>query len=48
MGTSVVPWGRFMPVRKDVEAAGKSEEDGGTGTGKKFWDWTEEQVKPFL
>ena len=43
----VVPWGRHMPLRKDLEAAAKSEAEGGTGTAAKFWDWTEEQVKPY-
>ena len=43
----VVPWGRHMPLRKDLEAAAKTEAEGGTGTAAKFWDWTEEQVKPY-
>ena len=44
----VVPWGRFAPLRKDLEESGKSEAEGGTGVASKFWDWTEEQVKPYL
>jgi retinol dehydrogenase 12 len=44
----VVPWGRFLPLRKDFEAASKTEAEGGTGVGLQFWDWTEEQVKPYL
>ncbi|KAI1498747.1 putative short-chain dehydrogenase [Biscogniauxia marginata] len=47
-GSWVVPFGRIMPIRKDLLDATKSEEEGGNGTVLKFWDWTEEQVKPFL
>jgi hypothetical protein len=45
---TVVPWGRYMPLREDLEAASKTEAEGGTGIAAKFWDWTEEQVKPYL
>jgi retinol dehydrogenase-12 len=34
-GTWVVPFGRIMPLRKDLR-------DGGHG--KEFWEWSEEQV----
>lgn len=43
-----MPWGRFMDIRADLEDATKSEADGGTGIGKRFWEWTEEQIKPYL
>jgi len=43
-----VPWGRIVPLRKDIEASAKTEAEGGTGVGLKFWEWNEEQVKPFL
>lgn len=43
----VVPWGRFSLLRKDLEAAAKTEAQGGTGTGLKFWEWSEEQVKAY-
>jgi retinol dehydrogenase-12 len=45
---TVIPWGRLTPIRKDLEAAGKSEAEGGTGIATKFWEWSEEQVKPYL
>lgn len=45
---SVIPWGRLGALRKDLEDASKSEEDGGMGTARKFWEWSEEQVKPYL
>lgn len=45
---SVVPWGRFMDIRSDLADATKSEAEGGTGIGKRFWEWTEEQIKPYL
>lgn len=45
---AVVPWGRFMNVRRDLQEATMSNAEGGTGVGKEFWDWSEEQIKPFL
>ncbi|KAF2810569.1 NAD(P)-binding protein [Mytilinidion resinicola] len=47
-GSWVVPWGRILPIRKDLVAATKSEAEGGNGNAAKFWDWTEEQIKPYL
>ncbi|KAH9206735.1 short-chain dehydrogenase [Leptodontidium sp. 2 PMI_412] len=47
-GAWIVPWGRYMPLRKDLEAARKTETEGGTGVAAKFWDWSEEQVKAYL
>ena len=44
----VIPWGRFGSLRKDLEAAGKSKSEGGSGIAKDFWEWSEKQVKPFL
>jgi retinol dehydrogenase-12 len=37
-----------MPVIKGLKAGSKSEAEGGTGVAEKFWEWTEEQVKPYL
>lgn len=45
---AVVPWGRFYPIRRDLVDATKLEEEGGNGHAKKFWDWTEEQVKDYM
>ena len=44
----VVPWGRFMKIRKDLIEGSKSKTEGGTGIARDFWQWNEEQVKPFL
>lgn len=44
----VVPWGRFMPIRKHMLAASKPISEGGTGQAEKFWEWNEEQVRPYL
>lgn len=44
----VIPWGRFYSISKDLVDATKTEGEGGTGTGLKFWEWSEEQVKPYL
>jgi retinol dehydrogenase-12 len=45
---SVVPWGRFMEIREDLFAASKAVAEGGTGIAQKFWQWNEEQIRPFL
>lgn len=37
-----------MGLRDDIEEATKSKAEGGTGASEKFWDWTEEQVKPYI
>jgi len=34
-------------MREDIENASKSVAEGGTGGAEKFWEWNEEQVKPF-
>lgn len=44
----VIPWGRVAPVRKDLVEAIKPETDGGNGTARKFWEWTENQIQPYL
>jgi hypothetical protein len=44
----VIPWGRFGPLRKDLEEGSKTTEEGGTGAAKKFWEWSEEQVKSYV
>ncbi|KAF5673900.1 short-chain dehydrogenase reductase [Fusarium heterosporum] len=47
-GTWVVPWGRFMPIRPDVQKGALPESEGGTGMAEFFWKWSEEQVKPYF
>ncbi|KAH6717446.1 hypothetical protein BKA61DRAFT_323180 [Leptodontidium sp. MPI-SDFR-AT-0119] len=47
-GAWIIPWGRFGPLRADIEVGSKSEEEGGTGISKKFWEWSEDQVKSYL
>ncbi|KLU83751.1 hypothetical protein MAPG_02802 [Magnaporthiopsis poae ATCC 64411] len=47
-GEWVAPWGRFDTMREDIVQASKHVEEGGTGIGLKFWEWSEEQVKPYL
>jgi hypothetical protein len=44
----VIPWGRIAPIRKDYEQSAKTIAEGGTGVGERFWQWSEEQVKPYL
>ncbi|KAI1098851.1 putative short-chain dehydrogenase [Jackrogersella minutella] len=47
-GSWVVPFGRILPIRKDLTEATKTKEEGGNGTADKFWEWTEEQVKSYV
>ncbi|OTA67956.1 putative short-chain dehydrogenase [Hypoxylon sp. EC38] len=47
-GSWVIPFGRIYPIRKDLVEATKTEEEGGNGTAKKFWEWTEEQIKAYI
>jgi NAD(P)-dependent dehydrogenase (short-subunit alcohol dehydrogenase family) len=47
-GAWIIPWGRFGKFRKDVEASTRSEEEGGTGVAKKFWEWSEAQVRSYV
>ncbi|KAI2621241.1 NAD(P)-binding protein [Hypoxylon sp. NC1633] len=48
-GKCVIPWGRFQNVRSNIETASMStSEPGGTGVAEKFWEWTEEQVRPHV
>ncbi|KAI9170739.1 Short-chain dehydrogenase/reductase [Paramyrothecium foliicola] len=47
-GAWIAPWGRFANLRKDLVDAGKTKEEGGSGRAREFWDWTEDQIKPFL
>ncbi|TAQ84875.1 hypothetical protein B7494_g6800 [Chlorociboria aeruginascens] len=47
-GEWVVPWGRFMRIRKDLKEATMTKEQGGSGIAKEFFDWNEEQIKSYL
>ncbi|KAH6673463.1 hypothetical protein B0J14DRAFT_481810 [Halenospora varia] len=47
-GAWIVPWGRFLPLRKDLVVACKTVAEGGTGIAEKFWEWSEEQVRLYL
>ncbi|KAK4061082.1 uncharacterized protein Triagg1_10509 [Trichoderma aggressivum f. europaeum] len=46
-GDWVGPWGRFLSVRDDLKKASEEESKGGLGTSKAFWEWTDEQVRPY-
>lgn len=48
-GRYAIPFGRWHPSpREDILLALKEKKDGGTGRAVEFWDWCEEQVKPFV
>ncbi|KAI0408923.1 putative estradiol 17 beta-dehydrogenase [Xylaria palmicola] len=46
--TWVAPFGRVLPLRQDLNKATLSENEGGTAGAAKFWDWSNEQIKPYL
>ncbi|OTB01385.1 hypothetical protein M426DRAFT_220435 [Hypoxylon sp. CI-4A] len=47
-GDWVVPWGRITKIRPDLIDGSKPKDEGGQGIAQTFWEWTEEQVKPYL
>ncbi|KAK6217792.1 hypothetical protein LQW54_003301 [Pestalotiopsis sp. IQ-011] len=44
----VFPFGRILPICKDLQNAAKPEKQGGANLTEKFWQWCEEQVVEFL
>ncbi|KAJ3462252.1 hypothetical protein MRS44_010805 [Fusarium solani] len=44
----VIPFGRIGKIKSSLQDGTKDESEGGTGTAQKFWEWQEEQVKPYL
>ncbi|KAK7946170.1 uncharacterized protein PG986_010491 [Apiospora aurea] len=47
-GGWVVPWGRPMQIRKDLQEAARTVEEEGSGVAKEFWEWSERQVERYL
>ncbi|KAH8434417.1 uncharacterized protein LDX57_012064 [Aspergillus melleus] len=51
-GAYVIPWGRVRPdkdcPRRDIINAMTPVEEGGLGHATKFWEWCEEQWRPFI
>ncbi|KAL2156732.1 hypothetical protein VTH82DRAFT_1477 [Thermothelomyces myriococcoides] len=47
-GEWVAPFGRFYPLRGDLQDATRSEAEGGTGGTAKFWEWVQRQIQPYL
>ena len=48
MSFTVEPWGQIKALRADIEKAGESKEDRGSGVGEAFWAWCEEEVRPYI
>lgn len=46
--SAVIPWGRFVTARQHLRDASKPVSEGGTGKAEQFWEWSEEQVRPYL
>ncbi|KAI0525390.1 hypothetical protein F5B22DRAFT_589735 [Xylaria bambusicola] len=47
-GTHVSPWGQIWQVSADMKTAAKTPGEGGDGTAKEFWEWSEAQVNKYL
>jgi len=47
-GAWIIPWGRVGNLRQDILDGARSKEEGGTGNAEAFWNWSEEQVRPYL
>jgi retinol dehydrogenase 12 len=47
-GHYIAPWGRLGKVRGDIDDSIRSVEEGGSGTGKQFWDWSEKECQPYI
>ncbi|KAF3766564.1 hypothetical protein M406DRAFT_36913 [Cryphonectria parasitica EP155] len=44
----IIPWGRSTSLeRKDIVTAAKPTTEGGAGLAEAFWQWTEDQIKPY-
>ncbi|GAP87598.1 putative short-chain dehydrogenase [Rosellinia necatrix] len=47
-GAWIAPFGRFMRPRSDLKEATRTKAEGGSGIAKEFWEWNEEQIRPYL
>lgn len=47
-GCYIAPWGRIGEVRADVQESCKAIEEGGNGLAGTFWNWSENECKPYL
>jgi len=47
-GAWIEPWGQIKTPRADIEKAGKTKEEGGSGVGEEFWGWCEKEVAAYL
>jgi hypothetical protein len=47
MSFLVVPCGRLVEVRKDLQLAMKTSEEGDQGQAQAFWEWNEKQIQDF-
>jgi retinol dehydrogenase 12 len=45
---TVAPFGRLLPYPQPMVDAGKPVEGGGSGIARRFWDWSETQIRPYI
>lgn len=46
-GSYIIPWGRVAKLKSDIEEATRSQNEGGTGVAKRFYDWCETEVAAY-
>ncbi|KAK8072651.1 hypothetical protein PG996_005999 [Apiospora saccharicola] len=44
----IFPFGRLQPICEELRRAAKSEGEGGVDLMRRFWEWSEKQVAPFI
>jgi retinol dehydrogenase-12 len=47
-GSYIIPWGRQAKLKSDIEKATGSQNEGGTGASKRFYDWCETEVSAYM
>ncbi|KAH7379982.1 hypothetical protein BKA64DRAFT_240416 [Cadophora sp. MPI-SDFR-AT-0126] len=47
-GSYIMPWGRFAPIRPDIQLSLLREVNGGNGKAAKFWDWCATQCTQYM
>ncbi|KAN0096654.1 NAD(P)-binding protein [Hyaloscypha variabilis] len=47
-GSYIIPWGRIGYLKENLAACLKEESEAGTGVAKRFFEWCENETRPFI